>query len=268
MKRIYKYILFKISSTKKYIFSMLLVIYQIFLLFNLISNNVKYNIYDFIMENFSYLSLFFSINLFFLVIIYNIFDKKNFYNYLNVRFISRQECYRANILTAFIFSAGIVIFINIICILSGHFMSFKNKWSPYFFYINSNHINLYCKSEIVELITQKLTPLLFVLITNTLIILYLFLMAVIFIVCNIIIKKRAVCFLLIIVLNGISRVLDVGKLACFSFTNNIYLLTSPLNQVNNNTYIILKFIYWIVLIILMYFIGIILTKNKDCNYGE
>lgn len=103
MKRICNYLQFKISTTKLFIFSALLVIYQFSLLLNLISSSHKYNIYDFIINNFSYLSLFYSIDLFFLVIIYNIFDKKNFYNYLNTRFSSKQEVYRANVLSAFVF---------------------------------------------------------------------------------------------------------------------------------------------------------------------
>lgn len=268
MKRICNYLLFKIETTKLFIFSTILVIYQFSLLFKLISNSGKYNIYDFIMKNYSYLSLFYSINLFFLVMIYNIFDKKNIYNYLSIRFNSKQEVHRANVLTALVFSIGIVIFINIICILLGSFMSFTNSWSPYFFYTMTGKVNSSYNNEAVKLITQKLTPISLVLITSLLIVLYLFFISMFFIVCNIIFKKRAVSFILVIVLNALSMAFDIGKLSRFSFTNNIYIMNSGANEVANGTYIIAKLGYWFALIIFMYFIGNILTKKKDCSYGE
>lgn len=268
MKRIYNYILFKINSSKLIAFSTILIIYQFSLLLYLNSRGQKYNIYDFIMHNFSYLSLFYSVNLFFLVMIYNIFDKDKFYNYLNIRFNSKQEVYRANVLTALIFSIGIVIFINIICILSGSFMNFSNTWSPYFIYKTGVNLNLFADSDAIKIIMHNLTPISLVLLTNLLVILYLFLISIFFIVCNIIFKKRAISFILVIVLNILSTIFDTGNLSFLAFSNNIYIINSGLNEVTNGTYIISKFIYWLVLIILMYFIGFILTKKKDCNYGD
>ncbi|ADY55183.1 hypothetical protein Sgly_0832 [Syntrophobotulus glycolicus DSM 8271] len=268
MKRICNYLQFKISTTKLFIFSALLVIYQFSLLLNLISSSHKYNIYDFIINNFSYLSLFYSIDLFFLVIIYNIFDKKNFYNYLNTRFSSKQEVYRANVLSAFVFSIGIVVFINIICIIMGSFMSFVNSWSPYFFYTMTGKVNLSYDNEVIKLITQEITPILLVLITSFLTMLYLFFISMFFIVCNIIFKKRAVSFALVIILNALSMAFDAGNLSRFSFTNNIYIMNSRVNEVTNGTYIISKLAYWFILIVLIYIIGNKLTKKKDCSYGE
>lgn len=269
MRRIYNYIAFKISSTKSFVFCTILVIYQFSLLINLISKPLPYNIYDFVLENFSYLSLFFTINLFFLVMIYNIFDKKNFYNYLSIRFSSKQEIYRGNVFFAFVFSIGIVIFITIISILLGSFMSFHNSWSSYFFHQMTGNINLSYSNETIKLIVQKLTPISFVFITSLFTALYLFFIAMFFIVCNIIFKKRVVSLILVILLNALSKAFDsFGTIAKFSFSKNIYIVTSSAYEVTNNTYILFRLAYWITLIILMYFIGNILTKKKDCSYGD
>ncbi len=134
MRRIYNYISFKIHSTNLLIFFTILVIYQFSLLLSLIFDGRSYNVYDFIWSNFSYLALFYFTSLiFFLIMIYNIFEKKNFYNYLSIKFASRQEMYIANIITALIFSIMFIIAINITSILMGSFMSFDNSWSEYFF---------------------------------------------------------------------------------------------------------------------------------------
>ena len=173
MKRIYNYISFKIHSTKLLIFFTILVIYQFSLLLSLIFEGKSYTVYDFIWSNFSYLTLFYFTSLIFLIMIYNIFEKKNFYNYLSIKFASRQEMYIANILTALIFSIIFLMAINIISILMGSFMSFNNSWSEYFFSTSSNKVNLAFAEDTIKLVTESLTPLSYVFITNIFVILYL-----------------------------------------------------------------------------------------------
>ncbi|KLU62472.1 hypothetical protein CEB3_c12070 [Peptococcaceae bacterium CEB3] len=268
MKRIYSYVKLKIETSKLLVFLTILVLYQFSLLIYVISSSREYNIYDFIINNFSYLSLFYSINLFFLMMIYNIFDKTNFYNYLNIRFSSKQEVYRANVLSAFIFSIGIVLFINVISIIMGSFMSFTNSWSPYFFYTMRDKVNLSYANQVVKLITQEFTPVLLVLITDLFVILYLFFISIFFTVCNIVFKKRAVSFIFVIILDGLNMAFDSGHLSRFSFTNNIYIMNSKINEVINHTYVLSRLAYWAILIVSIYFIGNVLMKKKDCSYGE
>ena len=265
MKRIYNYISFKIHSTKLLIFFTILVIYQFSLLLSLIFEGKSYTVYDFIWSNFSYLTLFYFTSLIFLIMIYNIFEKKNFYNYLSIKFASRQEMYIANILTALIFSIIFLMAINIISILMGSFMSFNNSWSEYFFSTSSNNVNLAFAEDTIKLVTESLTPLSYVFITNIFVILYLVFISILFIVFNLIFKKRALSFILIIILNGINMAMDNSR---FLFTNNIYILNSKAIEVTNGTYIISRLCYWIILILLVSFIGFILTKKKDCNFGD
>ena len=189
MKRIYNYISFKIHSTKLLIFFTILVIYQFSLLLSLIFEGKSYTVYDFIWSNFSYLTLFYFTSLIFLIMIYNIFEKKNFYNYLSIKFASRQEMYIANILTALIFSIIFLMAINIISILMGSFMSFNNSWSEYFFSTSSNKVNLAFAEDTIKLVTESLTPLSYVFITNIFVILYLVFISILFIVFNLIFKK-------------------------------------------------------------------------------
>ncbi|XZH62472.1 hypothetical protein ACSW8Q_16030 (plasmid) [Clostridium perfringens] len=197
--------------------------------------------------------------------IYNIFEKKNFYNYLSIKFASRQEMYIANILTALIFSIIFLIAINIISILMGSFMSFDNSWSEYFFDISSNKINLDFADDTVKLVTKSLTPISYVFITNIFVMLYLVFISILFIVFNLIFKKRVLSFILIIILNDINMAIDNSKLL---FTNNIYILNSKAIEVTNGTYIISRLCYWIILILLVSFIGFVLTNKKDCNFGD
>lgn len=265
MKKIYNYISFKINSTKLLMFFIILVIYQFSLLLSLISNGRSYNIYDFIWSNFAYLTLFYFTSLIFLIMLYNIFEKKNFYNYLSIKFTSRQEIYIANVLTALFFSIIFILIINIIAMLMGSFMSFDNSWSEHFFAVSSNKVNLAFADDTVKLVTESLTPISYVFITNIFVMLYLFFISILFIVFNLIFKKTALSFILIIILNGINMAIDNSK---FLFTDNIYILNCKANEITNGTYITSRLGYWIILILLVFFIGVILTKKKDCNFGD
>lgn len=265
MKKIYNYISFKINSTKLLIFFTILVIYQFSSLLSLIFNGRSYNIYDFIWSNFAYLALFYFTSLIFLIMLYNIFEKKNFYNYLSIKFTSRQEMYIANVLTALVFSIIFILSINIIAILMGSFMSFDNSWSEYFFAGASNQVNLAFTDDTVKLVTESLTPISYVFITNILVMLYLFFISILFIVFNLIFKKRTLSFILIIILSAINMAFDNSK---FLFTDNIYILNSKASEVTNGTYITSRLGYWIILILVVSFIGFILTKKKDCSFGD
>ncbi|EPB8177166.1 hypothetical protein ACRTAQ_003151 [Clostridium perfringens] len=144
-------------------------------------------------------------------------------------------------------------------------MSFDNSWSEYFFDISSNKINLDFADDTVKLVTKSLTPISYVFITNIFVMLYLVFISILFIVFNLIFKKRVLSFILIIILNGINMAIDNSKLL---FTNNIYILNSKAIEVTNGTYIISRLCYWIILILLVSFIDFVLTKKKDCNFGD
>lgn len=266
MKRICSYIKFKIESSKIYIFSIILIVYifayMLFLLKTTSSRNFSYNIYDYITDIFSYLSLFYTIGILFVVMIYKIFDKGNFYNYISVRFNSSMDIYNANILSSLIFSVGTVIFIVIICLLTGSFMSFGNTWSQYSAYVMGSKLNQSYAQQAVNIIRENLSPLSYTLILCGLSSLYLFFISIVFNICNLIFKQRALSFIAVISINILNMAIDSGNLFKFSFTNNIYILNASVSEVNNSTYIVSRFLYWIVLIMIMYIIGAVLTKKR------
>ncbi|WP_283719506.1 hypothetical protein [Clostridium perfringens] len=144
-------------------------------------------------------------------------------------------------------------------------MSFDNSWSEYFFAASLNNVNITFNENTVKLVTESLTPISYLFITNIFVMLYLVFISILFIVFNLIFKKRAISFILIIILNGINMTIDNSK---FLFTNNIYILNSKAIEVTNGTYIISRLFYWIILILLVSFIGFVLTKKKDCNFGD
>jgi len=92
----------------------------------------------------------------------------------------------------------------------------------------------------------------------------------IFVVSNIIFKKRAVSFILVIILNAISMILEIvnSPISKLSFAKNIFFITASRSEINNGTFIILRIVYWVLLITITYFIGNLLTKKIDYNYGE
>ena len=272
MKRICNYIDFKIESSKIYIFATILIIYifasMLFLLKTTSSRNFSYNIYDYIIEIFSYLSLFYTIGILFVVMIYKIFDKGNFYNYLSVRFNSSMEIYNAKILTSLIFSVGTVVFIVVICLLTGSFIRFSNTWSQYSAYVMGSKLNQSYVEPAVNIVRKNLSPLSYTLILCGLSSLYLFFISIVFNICNLIFKQRALSFISVISINILNMVVDSGTLSKFSFTNNIYILNASVNELNNGTYIVSRFLYWIALIVIMYIIGAVLTKKRECDYGK
>jgi len=271
MKKIYNYFLFKISTTKIAIFFLVIILYQFGMFLNVISRHIQYNLYDLLIENFGYLSLFYCISLFYLIIVYNVCENTNFYKYLFLKFKNKYQVYNANVLFIFIFAVIVVAFINLVCILQClNNISFKNIWSPYFFNTMTGSINLVYVAENVKIITAKLTPLSYVMYSNLFVILYLFFLSMVFFVSNIFFNNRAISFILVIILNFMSMFLDSinGIWSKISFTYNIFFISSSLNELNNNSFIILRIFYWIILIFIMYYIGKILTKKIDYSFGN
>ncbi|NSB15963.1 hypothetical protein [Clostridium beijerinckii] len=271
MKRIYNYIAFKFATYKiAYIF-LIVLIYQFLIFVNLIFNPIDYNFYDIVIENFGYLSLFFSINLFYLIIIYGLCERSAFYKCMYLKFRNRKQVYNINVLTIFSLSVCIVLLINLASVIEcfGH-VSFTNTWSAHFFYTMTGKINLLYSDENVKIITSRLSPLQYITYSNILNILYLFFLGMIFLVSNIFIKKRAISFILIIIINFSSMFLDSvnGIISKLTFTNNIFFITADSAELLNNTFIISRLSYWAILIISIYFIGLILAKKVDYRFGE
>lgn len=171
MKIIFDYLSIKIDINKiKYII-LFIFIYGFIKFVEVIFGRYNYNFYDIIIEQFGYLNLFYFISFTFLLVICNICSNTIYNNYLYTRFTSKINIYNINIICILFISIFFIAFINIQGFLECIFkISFKNQWSDYFFYnIQSNTNAIYNTNHIAN-ITNNITPITYVIITNLLVI--------------------------------------------------------------------------------------------------
>lgn len=272
MKKIFNYFILKISSFKIGIVVLVALIYQFTQFLNLIPYKIRYNFYDLHMNSLGYLPLFYMISLFYLIIIYQVCNNDNFSKYLFLKFKSRTQVFTINVIMIFVISFIFVGIINLACIIEsiGN-ISFENTWSQYFFQVMSGTINSFHLSEGIKILTTKLTPLSFVLYNNLFAIAYLFLIGLIFIVSNILFKKRMLSFVFTMAINVGSLAVDSrpGIVANLTFTKNVFVANATLEQLKNNTFITSRLLYFGVLIVSLIIIGNVLTKKLDYKFqGE
>lgn len=271
MKKICNYFTLKILSFRTLILLIIISLYQFFLFLEFIKKNSNYNVYDVLMHQFNYLTLFIFLFIGYMIIIYDINNNSKFYQYLNFKFKNRVQLYNINVLTILITSISFDIFLNILNIIEclGK-VSFKNSWSDNFIYNNISKIqvNVFFNTDTVKLLINKLTPLEYIVYTNIFIISYLFLFGILFLVLNILIKRRMLTFLLVFLINFISysSFNSNSIYGRYLITNNIYLLTSYKDMLISNTFITFRLFYWIFLISIVYLLGIFLSKKSDLRY--
>lgn len=271
MKKIYNYFALKILTFKTLVLLTLISLYHFFLFLEFINKNSNYNFFDLVINQFNYLTLFIFLFIGYMIIIYDINNNSKFYQYLDLKFKNKVNLYNTNVLTILITSISFDIFLNIISIIEciGK-ISFKNLWSDNFIYNNISklQVNVFFDVDVVKYLIDKLTPLEYVFYTNIFIILYLFLFGILFLVINILIKRRILTFLIVFFINFISYFFNFNNFIYqkFSITNNIYLLTSSKDMVVNNTFITFRLFYWGFLISIFYFLGKFLIKKSDSRY--
>lgn len=271
MKKIYNYLCLKLSSKKIIGIIFLVFIYQFLLFLEIINQDLHFNIYDLIQKQFSYLPLFIFISLGFLLIVHDIANKNAFYKYLDLKFKNKINLYHINILITVICSIFYVILLNLFAIVEGlGKIYFNNSWSSYFFNTMTGNINVFYNSDIIEIITNNMTPLEFTIITNILVIFYLTFLGCLFLTVNSITKKRNLSFLIVIMINSFNMGVDsLNKyISKISFTNNIYITTSSYNSISNNFYFILRVSYWLLILLFIYIIGRYFIIHRDCKYED
>lgn len=261
MKKITNYLILKMSSYKIVAIFLLIYVYCFCIFSYFIKNTKNYNYYDVVIHEFNYVTLFKFFSPLFLLVLYNLCNNSNFYKYLFVKFKNRHEVYNINVIAVFLSAFVFNIFLNIISILQciGN-ISFKNQWSTYFLHptiLSQTKGNL-------NIIINNFTPLKYIMYFNTLFTLYLFTLGLIFLVINTLFKKRVISFIVSMLLIFLNLSIDSinGFWNNFTFTSNIFFTEHSCN------YIILKLIYWILLIFILYFIGYILTKKLDYKFTD
>lgn len=270
MKKIINYIVYNIKTSKIYIFFIILCVYILAMMVELMNCNKQYNIYDHIITVLSYLPLFYFLFATYILMIYKVLKKGLFYNYISVRFNNASQPYNANILTCLIFAIGFITFVILICLLSGSFMNFDNSWSQYGVCNFNAGLNLSTDANRINLILNNISPMEYTIIISLFCTLYLFTLSIILILFNMLIKKPVISLLLVVMISTTNSIglFDSCVLRKFTFPNNIYILNADINEIIKGSYITSRFTYWIVLIIVLYFIGFIISKKKDCIYEK
>ncbi|MCD3245986.1 hypothetical protein G8S21_08545 [Clostridium botulinum C] len=271
MKKICNYFILKVSSYKILVVVFIAFAVQFNIFRSLIRVNLPYNFYDLHMDSFDYLTIFYFISTSYLICIYDVCSVTNFYKYLFLKFKSRNHVFNTNVIILLIVSISYVLFINLLCVIeSVGKIDFKNSWSPYF----SNKIgmepNMLFKATPVKILFNKISPLSYILYSNLFIILYLFILGLLFLVINTVLKKRTISLIMVIIIVCISRYNDLNHIiGKFTFNNNIHMLYSTQEQLKNNTFITSRLLYFGVLIVSLIVIGNILTKKLDYKFqGE
>ena len=265
MIKIINYIKFNLSSKK------ILFICSCFLLFifcnfwEITRNNQSYNYYDIVINQLNYLNIFFFTTIFFVLILYNIYNDQNFNTYLHLKFKSKLEIYNINIITIVIIAALFIFFLNsVILLLSIGNLSFKNEFSPYFFHYMTGNMNLFYGTDNVILMAEKYSPILYILLINMYVFLYLVTVGCIFITSKIILRKESLAFIVIIFFILSNILLELPEyIQKISFKYNIFFITASYSELQSNFFIIVRLIYWIILISILYCIGNIFTKKYN-----
>jgi len=271
MKKMFNYLAMKINFNKIRLIIIVACIYQFFIYLDMLFGKYRFNFYDIIIEQFGYLNLFYFISFCFLLILYNLCNNNTFNRYVCVRLNSKYKVYNMNIVVISVMSICSTIFFNVIAVLEciGK-ISFNNKWSEYFYSNMTGDINLFFLKENTQLITAKITPLDYVLFINNFVALYLLFIGLLFFVINICTRKRAISFIISIVVLSIN--LFVGSsnsvLGKLSFTQNIFFITSSYQDIQSNNYILHKYLYWFLLNLITYLIGLALIRKYDYEFEE
>lgn len=267
MCKIFKYMKITLGKSK---------IFYISAVFLIIFNFTKYsdfmkrndvgqaNFYDLAMYNFyDHYSLAFFYFILFLLCIYNIISRKNFYKYVFLKFKSKKEWYLYNLLAIFVSSIIFTFFIFLQCFLEGFSnFNFDNKWSSF-----SLGFSLRLKG--FRNITNSISPLSCLILLMIYLIFYFFAVGTIFLIFSMILNKIG-AFVLTLIINFLNIESFYGDIigSHISFYSNVIILSPDLMKKVNSNIIYYRAIYWIILIAVLVIIGDALKSKIDFKFGD
>lgn len=269
MKKIYDYLILKLSSYKILVILAPLLIYNFALFVYLLLSSTQRNIFDLFIAQFDYFALFTVYSLGYLLIIYNVNQKNNFYKYYYLKFDSKHQVYNMNVLTLLIISILYTLTINIFSLIEGIlFLPLDNSWSQYFYSISNGVLNVFYSLDNVQVLTTTISPLTYVLLTNLFVIAYFFFQGILYYVIDLFLNKNGLSLLIVVAINTFSRIMDTfgGNVEKLSFTNNVYFITSPIEDFSSYSFILSRVLYWGILICATYLIGTIKSTRSDYKF--
>ncbi|SFD28093.1 hypothetical protein [Clostridium uliginosum] len=269
MKKIYNHLVLKLTSYKIIIILTPLLLYHFALFINLLSEANHHNIFDLFITQFNYFPLFIVYSLGYLLIIYNVNQKTNFYKYYYLKFNNKSEVYNINVITLLIISIIFTLLINLFSFAEGiATLPLENLWSDYFYHIMGGTKDVFSSLDSVQILTRKITPSIYVLLINLYVILYFFLEGLLYFVIDSFLNKDGLSLVVVIFINTINRFFDSlgGIIPKLSFTNNIYFISSPVENIANYSFILFRILYWFILIFTIYIIGRVRTIRSDYKF--
>lgn len=275
MKKLYSFAKLNFYEKSLTYTTFLLIVYLLsrFIYFSQNSFMKKQNFYDLLISIFSnYLALAYFIFIIFILFIYSIGSKKVYYQYVLLRFKSRRQWYNFNVLLLLISSIGFTLFIVIQCILESIFtLGFKNTWSEYSVFLISKYslISQY-DNRILTYIEGSISPLSFVLINIFFFICFLFVLAMIYFILSLYLRKKSRAFISVFIINCInifgysSEKIIIRRLSWFY---NLIILSNYEGKLDMSI-IYYRFYYWSSLIIIIYLIGYLVNSKIDFKFGD
>ncbi|CAG7840601.1 hypothetical protein CLOHAE12215_02025 [Clostridium haemolyticum] len=230
-------------------------------IFITIKNSITHSstVYDLILSTFNdYYLIFYILYLLFSILVLKVIVREGFDSYVYIRFKYRSKWFYNKIrfigLIAFIY---ILVIIGL-CILAsiGHF-GFSNLWSEF----SKIHFKTYD-------IIFSFSPIRATLISSILLFMYLFTLGLIIFISSLFVKHNVFAFVIAFLINIINMLCFLCNIRLFhkiGFCHNTLLTFHSLTNNNLQPTIIHSFIYWIVFISILIFIGSKRINKMDLN---
>jgi hypothetical protein len=223
---------------------------------------VEGNIFDLLLHLTEFHPLFYVIMPAFTLMLISYFSIGNVQNYLLFRFSTKRHWYHANLLRVAKSATYFCLMLVAIMVLEAVFvLDFENQWSNYSVQYYKHHTELLRNSTPIFLTTLSV------------ILLWLFLMffGLLFYISYVFTGRILLACLVVLLVNMLNIGVFLSKITAISaylFYDhiNIFQYTSTMSEIGEVPYIILQ--YWIVLILILYFIGFYIIKKKDMYIGE
>ncbi|MFJ7406140.1 MULTISPECIES: hypothetical protein [unclassified Lysinibacillus] len=252
----------KLYSSKKSIIFVYIVLMLYFYNLLLSTKLLEGNIFDLLLHLTEFHPLFYVIMPAFTLMLISYFSIGNVQNYLLFRFSTKRHWYHANLLRVAKSATYFCLMLVAIMVLEAIFvLDFKNQWSNYSVQYYKHHTELLRNS----------TPTFLTTLSVILLWLFLIFFGLLFYISYVFTGRILLACLVVLLVNMLNIGVFLSKITAISaylFYDhiNIFQYTSTMSEIGEVPYIILQ--YWIVLILILYFIGFYIIKKKDMYIGE
>ena len=235
-------------------------LYCLTLLFSTMNRDTQGNVYDLLVQMTAFHPLSYIIIPTFLIIVTVHFSIGEIQNYVIFRYKNKRNWYRMNVvLIAQLAAIFTITVVGIMLVQSLFVFSFANEWSNYALDFYKYHADF----------LANYPPMLYTAVTVILLWLFLFFLGLLYYLISLWTRKPILSFMFVFSLNLINIAVTLGgleRLSPFFFTSHIdimqYMYQFGLNQ-QSFPYSIFQ--YWIILITITYFIGLLIVNKLDVH---